>query len=130
MSPKKQQGQSMLNLPRNRRNTKQQQSQHHKSIGNENTIQIGKQRQNNATTTYITNEKVGIHQDHLDNTNKLLRAFDLNYAFGPCVGIIRLDRWERAQNLGLNPPTIVREVLMKDKAGNYKNCVFHQFRMI
>ena len=59
MSPKKQQGQSMLNLPRNRRNTKQQQSQHHKSIGNENTIQIGKQRQNNATTTYITNEKVG-----------------------------------------------------------------------
>lgn len=27
-----------------------------------------------------------------------------SYEFGPCVGIPRLDRWERAQALGLNPP--------------------------
>lgn len=23
----------------------------------------------------------------------MLRAFDLNYAYGPCVGINRIDRW-------------------------------------
>jgi hypothetical protein len=34
-----------------------------------------------------------VHQEHLSETDKLLRAFDLNYAFGPCVGIKRIDRW-------------------------------------
>ena len=32
-----------------------------------------------------------------------------SYEFGPCVGIPRLERWERAQALGLNPP---KEVLI------------------
>ena len=27
-----------------------------------------------------------------------------SYEFGPCVGIPRLERWERAQALGLKPP--------------------------
>lgn len=56
MPPKKQQGQSTLNLPRNRRNTKQQQPQHHKSINDENIIQIGKQLQANVATD-ATNKK-------------------------------------------------------------------------
>lgn len=25
--------------------------------------------------------------------DKILRAFDLNYAYGSCVGITRLERW-------------------------------------
>jgi hypothetical protein len=37
----------------------------------------------------------------------ILRSFDLNYDFGPCVGIPRMDRWERAHRRGLNPPEIV-----------------------
>ncbi len=27
-----------------------------------------------------------------------------SYEYGPCVGVTRLERWERAQMLGLNPP--------------------------
>lgn len=27
-----------------------------------------------------------------------------SYEYGPCVGVSRLDRWERAYALGLNPP--------------------------
>jgi DNA polymerase delta, subunit 4 len=26
------------------------------------------------------------------------------YEYGPCVGVTRLERWERAAALGLNPP--------------------------
>lgn len=34
-----------------------------------------------------------VHQEHLGETDKLLRAFDLDYKYGPCVGIKRIDRW-------------------------------------
>lgn len=41
------------------------------------------------------------------------RPFDRNicrsYEYGPCVGVSRLERWERAQALGLNPPPEVRQ---------------------
>ncbi|KAJ3187922.1 hypothetical protein HDU85_006315 [Gaertneriomyces sp. JEL0708] len=42
---------------------------------------------------------------------KLLRDFDLNYAYGPCVGLSRLERWKRAKKLDLNPPENVGAVL-------------------
>ncbi|RUP47193.1 DNA polymerase delta, subunit 4-domain-containing protein [Jimgerdemannia flammicorona] len=47
---------------------------------------------------------IEIHQEHMKDSDKLLRAFDLNYAYGPCVGLSRLERWERAKTLGLDPP--------------------------
>ncbi|KAI8637113.1 DNA polymerase delta, subunit 4 [Parasitella parasitica] len=132
MPPKKRQSQSTLNLHKTRRNTiQQQQQQHHKSI-DDNVIQIGKQKQHKQpeTNAQVETKKLEIHQEHLNETDKLLRAFDLNYDFGPCVGMKRLDRWERAQKLGLNPPVNVREILIKDKAQTYAESVFHQFRMI
>ena len=33
----------------------------------------------------------------------------------PCVGISRADRWLRADRLGLDPPTEVLAVLMKER---------------
>jgi DNA polymerase delta subunit 4 len=30
-----------------------------------------------------------------------------SYEYGPCVGVSRLERWERANILGLNPPVAV-----------------------
>ena len=45
-------------------------------------------------------------------SREILRVFDLSYEFGPCVGVTRLERWERAKALGLNPPDEVREILM------------------
>ncbi|OAC98352.1 hypothetical protein MUCCIDRAFT_115268 [Mucor lusitanicus CBS 277.49] len=124
--PPKKQGQSTLNLPKNRRNTRQQQKL--KSVHDESIIQIGTHQE--PQQTKATSNKPEIHQEHLDETDKLLRAFDLNYAFGPCVGIKRLDRWERAYNLGLDPPTSIKDILVKNKTGKYAESVFHQFRMI
>ncbi|XP_071390522.1 DNA polymerase delta subunit 4 isoform X1 [Centroberyx affinis] len=41
-----------------------------------------------------------------------LRQFDLDWRFGPCTGITRLQRWERAKLHGLNPPEEIRELLL------------------
>ena len=40
-----------------------------------------------------------------------LRAFDLETKFGPCLGITRMERWERAQRLGKKPPAEVKALL-------------------
>ncbi|XP_076583534.1 DNA polymerase delta subunit 4 [Chaetodon auriga] len=40
-----------------------------------------------------------------------LRQFDLDWRFGPCTGISRLQRWERAKLHGLNPPEEIRDLL-------------------
>ncbi|KAK4534562.1 hypothetical protein CDCA_CDCA02G0587 [Cyanidium caldarium] len=40
-----------------------------------------------------------------------LRAFDLNVWYGPCVGLSRLERWARVEELGLHPPLAVQRTL-------------------
>ncbi|XP_015987959.1 DNA polymerase delta subunit 4 isoform X2 [Rousettus aegyptiacus] len=42
---------------------------------------------------------------------ELLRQFDLAWQYGPCTGITRLQRWQRAEQMGLEPPPEVRQVL-------------------
>ncbi|XP_069609022.1 DNA polymerase delta subunit 4 [Ranitomeya imitator] len=41
-----------------------------------------------------------------------LIQFDLDWRFGPCTGITRLERWQRADDLGLAPPKNVKEILV------------------
>ncbi|KAH9515114.1 DNA polymerase delta subunit 4 [Bulinus truncatus] len=43
----------------------------------------------------------------------ILKAFDLTLKFGPCIGITRMERWNRAQKHDLNPPLIVKEIIQK-----------------
>ncbi|XP_006809656.1 DNA polymerase delta subunit 4 [Neolamprologus brichardi] len=45
-----------------------------------------------------------------------LRQFDLDSSFGPCTGISRLQRWERAKLHGLNPPEEIRDLLLQTHA--------------
>ena len=40
-----------------------------------------------------------------------LHAFDLCSEFGPCIGMSRAERWERAQRFGLSPPDNVLQLL-------------------
>jgi len=58
-----------------------------------------------------------VHAEDQSPVHHILRIFDLSYEYGPCVGVTRLERWERAAALGLNPPSEVREILMT-KEGN------------
>uniref|UniRef100_A0A6N2LIJ9 DNA polymerase delta subunit 4 n=2 Tax=Salix TaxID=40685 RepID=A0A6N2LIJ9_SALVM len=53
-------------------------------------------------------------KDDYDKNEDVLRQFDMNSAYGPCLGMSRLARWERAQRLGLNPPKEI-EGLLKGK---------------
>ena len=49
---------------------------------------------------------------HISDEEKMLRLFDLTGKFGPCSGMTRLDRWERAESFGLNPPSEVKKLLL------------------
>ncbi|KAK1272457.1 hypothetical protein QJS04_geneDACA012251 [Acorus gramineus] len=45
---------------------------------------------------------------------EMLRQFDMDMTYGPCLGMTRLQRWERARNMGLNPPKDVECLLQGD----------------
>ncbi|XP_037620655.1 DNA polymerase delta subunit 4 [Sebastes umbrosus] len=50
-----------------------------------------------------------------------LRQFDLDWRFGPCTGISRLQRWERAKLHGLSPPEEIRYLLLQTHTDNEYN---------
>ncbi|KAL4325418.1 hypothetical protein GQ457_11G014480 [Hibiscus cannabinus] len=54
-----------------------------------------------------------LRADDTGEEEQVLRQFDMNMAFGPCIGMTRLDRWERAQRLGLNPPKEIQSILKR-----------------
>lgn len=56
--------------------------------------------------------------DPQDGKEEVLRHFDMNMAYGPCIGMGRLERWERANKLGLKPPAEVGNLLRMDKVNS------------
>jgi DNA polymerase delta subunit 4 len=52
-----------------------------------------------------------VHAKDQSRVHHILRIFDLSYEYGPCIGVTRMERWDRAATLGLNPPVEVREIL-------------------
>uniref|UniRef100_A0A0D6R7J2 DNA polymerase delta subunit 4 n=1 Tax=Araucaria cunninghamii TaxID=56994 RepID=A0A0D6R7J2_ARACU len=46
-----------------------------------------------------------------EEVEEVLRQFDMNMTYGPCLGVPRLERWERANKLGLNPPKQVKDLM-------------------
>ncbi|KAI8080354.1 DNA polymerase delta, subunit 4-domain-containing protein [Thamnidium elegans] len=124
MTPK---NQTKLTIPKSRRHKKQ--GFKSKSVENECILKIG--GNNEQEVQNVKTEELEIHRERLRNeTDRMLRSFDLNYKYGPCVGIKRIDRWERANNLGLNPPESVKEDLVGAKTSMYQECLFSQFRCI
>ena len=63
-----------------------------------------------------TRQKMGhlnpIHAEGQNKIHEILRVFDMSFEYGPCAGVTRLERWERASALGMNPPKEVYEILM------------------
>jgi len=79
----------------------------------------------------IKKKRGGLPTIHLGDETKIheiLRGFDNTYEYGPCVGVSRRDRWDRAQALGLNPPKEVDDIL-KTRQGKtmieYSQSVFY-----
>lgn len=48
-----------------------------------------------------------------ERDEQLLKQFDLSSKYGPCIGMTRLERWERAKKLELCPPQEVYDILHK-----------------
>jgi DNA polymerase delta subunit 4 len=44
---------------------------------------------------------------------KELRGFDLIQKWGPCYGLSRAERWNRASKLGLEPPSRIFDLLQR-----------------
>ncbi|KAJ4465122.1 DNA polymerase delta, subunit 4-domain-containing protein [Lentinula lateritia] len=68
-----------------------------------------------------------VHAENQNNIHDILRVFDLSYQYGPCYGISRLDRWERAEAMGLNPPPEIHAILSTRQGvedTQYAQCVF------
>lgn len=42
----------------------------------------------------------------------------MNMAYGPCLGMNRLDRWERANAMGLNPPKEIENLISVGKVNS------------
>lgn len=60
-----------------------------------------------------------------------LRQFDLDPTFGPCVGLSRMQRWERAQKNGLAPPQHVREIIVAhEQSPAYADNLFASFKSL
>eukprot|EP00056_Hartaetosiga_gracilis_P018310 m.10468 g.10468 ORF g.10468 m.10468 type:complete len:122 (-) comp6612_c0_seq1:186-551(-) len=60
---------------------------------------------------------------------EVLREFDMEGKFGPCGGITRMERWERAKAFGLNPPQRIKDILVKNSHSNtneYNKSVWDQ----
>lgn len=53
--------------------------------------------------------------DDYDANEEVLRQFDMNMAYGPCMGMSRMARLERAKKLGMNPPADVERLLRSGK---------------
>lgn len=60
-----------------------------------------------------------------------LRQFDMAWEFGPCIGITRLERWERAEKLGLQPPIDVKNVILNHSEDeSYSQCVWSYYKVL
>lgn len=61
--------------------------------------------------------------DHSEE-EMILRLFDMNMTYGPCFGMTRLERYERAKKWGLNPPQEIENLL---KGVNVRpECLWHK----
>ncbi|XVF42820.1 hypothetical protein PTKIN_Ptkin01aG0395900 [Pterospermum kingtungense] len=68
----------------------------------------------NAATPALVSHGGSLDHKETDDFNeqeRVLRQFDMNMAYGPCLGMTRLARLERAQRLGLNPPKEIENLL-------------------
>eukprot|EP01025_Chloroclados_australasicus_P022178 TRINITY_DN22998_c0_g2_i3.p2 TRINITY_DN22998_c0_g2~~TRINITY_DN22998_c0_g2_i3.p2 ORF type:complete len:110 (-),score=2.95 TRINITY_DN22998_c0_g2_i3:142-471(-) len=55
-----------------------------------------------------------------------LRKFDLTTKFGPSVGMKRLHRWQRANDLGLKPPIEIKQILDSlQEDSKHHNCIWY-----
>ncbi|KAF9024642.1 hypothetical protein BDZ89DRAFT_115153 [Hymenopellis radicata] len=77
-----------------------------------------------ASEDEIVETEFPIHAEGETPEHQILREFDLTYEYGPCIGMSRIERWERADRMGLNPPQKVYGILQQHDTADYLQCCF------
>uniref|UniRef100_A0ACD5XZQ9 Uncharacterized protein n=1 Tax=Avena sativa TaxID=4498 RepID=A0ACD5XZQ9_AVESA len=72
------------------------------------------------TAALISHGSLDLKDDFTEQEEQL-RQFDLDMKFGPCIGVDRLQRWERASAMGLKPPTHLCDLLTRASSANNRN---------
>jgi len=68
-----------------------------------------------------------VHKESQNTIQTIMRNFDLTPKFGPCVGISRLDRYRRAERMGMKPPVEVLQILETEEGlRDWNNDLFSQ----
>ncbi|XP_073258581.1 DNA polymerase delta subunit 4-like [Porites lutea] len=63
---------------------------------------------------------------NLEKALLVLKEFDLDSEYGPCIGITRLERWERAEEYGLYPPREVKSIILQHPNDTtFTECVWY-----
>ncbi|KAL4223948.1 hypothetical protein ACF0H5_017407 [Mactra antiquata] len=66
-----------------------------------------------------------------ENDIKILRDFDLNWEYGPSMGITRMERWNRAAKHGLNPSDEVKQLIDSHPDDEkYTKCLWNDYKNI
>ncbi|PAA94290.1 hypothetical protein BOX15_Mlig032536g1 [Macrostomum lignano] len=110
--------------------TQQNENNNGHSINNQQLLSNNKS--NDPSTSLATESNTSSTSTSAGNLTQhdltVLRDFDLNWEFGPCIGISRLQRWERAVKRGLTPPQFVRNLVLAH-AGNplYTECIWFSY---
>ena len=83
-----------------------------------------------SSSTLLKNKKSNSHANHVQVKEssdrivdpkvsqdlqdlEILKSFDLNLKYGPNLGLSRLERYQRALDLELNPPLEIKEILQR-----------------
>ncbi|ORY76933.1 DNA polymerase delta, subunit 4-domain-containing protein [Leucosporidium creatinivorum] len=61
-----------------------------------------------------------VHAEDWDDLMLILRVFDADLEYGPCSNTSRLERYERAVSLGLNPPPEIGQILTSKRGRERK----------
>ncbi|KAI3647385.1 hypothetical protein MP228_007606 [Amoeboaphelidium protococcarum] len=56
---------------------------------------------------------IRIPQKELQDALQILRKFDIDYTYGPNVGLSRKERWSRAQRLGMYPDERIKSLIQQ-----------------
>ncbi|XP_031552455.1 DNA polymerase delta subunit 4-like [Actinia tenebrosa] len=68
---------------------------------------------------------VGVSVQDEKTRLSLLKEFDLNSEYGPCIGISRLQRWERAEKFGLHPSQDIKDIITQHLDDEtYTECIW------
>ncbi|KAL9981139.1 hypothetical protein ACROYT_G009803 [Oculina patagonica] len=87
------------------------------------------QKQQQAKPSDFSQNDAEVSKDQSSDLTRelsVLKEFDLDSEFGPCIGITRLQRWERAKEYGLYPPEEVKTIILQHPSDTkFTECVWY-----